>query len=81
MRSIIFCPNSEKKYGQLLRARRSSKGNIKKKRKMNVDGPDHYTGAVECIGAMAAAYGTDRVRSFCQLNSFKYIWRLHTSYM
>jgi hypothetical protein len=47
-------------------------------KKMNVDGPDHYTGAVECIDAMAAAYGPDRVRTFCQLNAFKYIWRMHT---
>jgi len=45
---------------------------------MDVDGPPHYTGEIECIDAMVSAFGPERVRTFCQLNSFKYVWRMHT---
>jgi hypothetical protein len=38
-----------------------------------------YTGEIECIDAMVSAFGTEHVRIFCQLNAFKYIWRLHST--
>lgn len=41
-----------------------------------VNHPSHYTnGSIECIDAMVAAYGKDRVADYCIINSFKYIWR------
>ena len=41
-----------------------------------VNHPDHYTnGSIECIDAMVAAYGKDRVAEYCVINAFKYIWR------
>jgi hypothetical protein len=43
-----------------------------------VDGPPHYTGEIECIDAMVSAFGPERVRTFCQLNAYKYVWRMHT---
>eukprot|EP01049_Picozoa_sp_SAG25_P018089 SAG25_NODE_5020_length_713_cov_0.996743_3_plen_66_part_01 len=45
---------------------------------MNVDGPPHYTGEIECIDAMVSTFGPEHVRIFCQLNAFKYVWRMHT---
>lgn len=42
----------------------------------NVNHPNHYNNnKIECIDAMIAAYGEDAVKSFCQCNAFKYIWR------
>ena len=41
-----------------------------------VNHPNHYTnGSIECIDAMVAAYGKDRVADYCIINAFKYIWR------
>lgn len=41
-----------------------------------VNNPSHYTsGSIECIDAMESAYGTDTVKTFCQGNAFKYLWR------
>lgn len=41
-----------------------------------VNHPKHYTqGDIECIDAMIAAKGIDKVIAFCECNAFKYIWR------
>ena len=43
----------------------------------NVNHPSHYNqGDIECIDAMIAAYGVEAVKTFCLLNSFKYLWRM-----
>ena len=42
-----------------------------------VNHPQHYNqGSIECIDAMASAFGKEEVKSFCKLNAFKYLWRL-----
>ena len=38
--------------------------------------PAHYTGSIECIDAMIAAYGKEQVAIFCKICAFKYLWRL-----
>lgn len=41
-----------------------------------VNHPAHYkTGRVECIDAMAAAFGKEAVKHFCLCNVFKYLYR------
>lgn len=40
-----------------------------------VHSPSHYTGEIECIDAMRAAFTRQEVAAFCKLNAFKYIWR------
>ena len=45
-----------------------------------VQNPSHYQSMVggldiDCITAMRAAFGDADVKSFCLLNSFKYLWR------
>lgn len=41
-----------------------------------VNKPVHYADSkIECIDAMEAAFGTEKVMDFCLCNSFKYIWR------
>lgn len=43
-----------------------------------VDHPDHYNqGEIECIDAMIAAFGEEKVRDWCVMTSFKYHWRYH----
>lgn len=40
--------------------------------------PSHYNqGDIECIDAMVAAFGAERVRTYCEIAAFKYNWRLH----
>lgn len=44
-----------------------------------VDHPSHYNqGDIECIDAMISAFGTEKVKAFCQCNAFKYMWRSDT---
>lgn len=39
--------------------------------------PSHYNqGDIECIDAMIAAKGIEKVRIFCELSAFKYQWRM-----
>lgn len=40
-----------------------------------VDHPSHYKGKYECIDVMIECFGIEEVKSFCKLNSFKYLWR------
>lgn len=41
-----------------------------------VNNPSHYTqGGIECIDAMTAAFGRERVADFCRCNAFKYLLR------
>ena len=45
-----------------------------------VNHPSHYQSynpkvSIECIDAMRAAFGDDNVKTFCLINSFKYIYR------
>ena len=40
-----------------------------------VNSPPHYTGEVECIDAMVAAFGKEKVETYCQIAAFKYVWR------
>ena len=45
-----------------------------------VNHPTHYQSynpkvSIECIDAMRAAFGDDNVKTFCLINSFKYIYR------
>ena len=42
----------------------------------NINHPEHYTGPIECIDAMIAAYGKEQVAIFCKICAFKYLWRL-----
>ena len=45
-----------------------------------VERPAHYAAGdndIECIDAMRAAFGSESVRIFCELNTFKYLWRMH----
>ena len=42
----------------------------------NVEHPQHYNqGGIECIDAMIAAKGIEKVKAFCECNAFKYAWR------
>lgn len=46
--------------------------------KDNVNSPEHYAlSQIECIDAMKEAYGQAAVVTYCELNAFKYIWRMH----
>ena len=45
------------------------------KKNDEVNSPKHYTGDIECIDAMVAAFGEDQVRIYSKLNAFKYLWR------
>lgn len=40
-----------------------------------VNHPSHYSGDIECIDAMLQQFGVEKVKSFCLLNAFKYLWR------
>ena len=41
-----------------------------------VNHPSHYkTGKYECIDVMIEVFGIEKVKAFCELNSFKYLWR------
>ena len=42
----------------------------------NINHPEHYSGTIECIDAMIAAYGKEQVAIFCKICAFKYLWRL-----
>jgi hypothetical protein len=42
-----------------------------------VDQPSHYADSdIECIDAMVAAFGQDKVNIYAEIASFKYIWRM-----
>ena len=41
----------------------------------SIDHPEHYAGDIECIDAMIQQFGVEKVKAFCLLNSFKYLWR------
>ena len=41
----------------------------------NVDHPEHYQGAHECIDVMRAMFGDEAVAAFCRCNAFKYRFR------
>ena len=40
-----------------------------------VNHPLHYAGKAECIDVMIQQFGIEQTKSFCILNSFKYLWR------
>ena len=42
-----------------------------------INSPKHYKDGdgVECIDAMIAAFGREAVNTYCQIVSFKYLWR------
>lgn len=45
-----------------------------------IDNPTHYQSCnsdinIDCITAMRAAFGDDKVAIWCRLNAFKYCWR------
>jgi hypothetical protein len=41
-----------------------------------VSHPSHYcTGKFECIDVMLEVFGVEKVKAFCQLNAFKYLYR------
>ncbi len=40
-----------------------------------VSSPSHYAGDIECIDAMVAAFGLERVQDYAAISAFKYIWR------
>lgn len=43
-----------------------------------VNHPSHYcTGKYECLDVMEEVFGTERVKDFCLLNAFKYIYRCY----
>ena len=40
--------------------------------------PKHYMqGNMECIDAMVAVFGKEAVATYCRMNAFKYLWRMH----
>ena len=47
----------------------------------DVNQPKHYMGEgldgqnIECIDAMVAVYGEERVKEWAEINAFKYQWR------
>ena len=42
-----------------------------------VSRPSHYAdSAIECIDAMVAAFGQDKVNIYAEIAAFKYIWRM-----
>ena len=42
-----------------------------------VDQPSHYANSdIECIDAMVAAFGQDKVNTYAAIAAFKYIWRM-----
>ena len=42
----------------------------------NINHPDHYkTGNYECIEVMKEIFGEEKVKDFCKMNAFKYLWR------
>ena len=44
-----------------------------------VNSPEHYSKGnnIECIDAMASAFGKETVEDYARVNAFKYIWRAH----
>lgn len=40
-----------------------------------VNHPNHYAGEIECIDAMLQQFGVEKVKAFCELSAFKYLWR------
>ena len=41
-----------------------------------VNHPSHYSsGKYECIEVMKEVFGVEKVKVFCELNAFKYMWR------
>lgn len=41
-----------------------------------VNKPEHYChGKYECIDVMQEVFGNEKVKAFCELNAFKYLWR------
>jgi hypothetical protein len=43
-----------------------------------VQQPAHYAGkGVECIDAMVAAFGKDKVDIYAEIAAFKYLWRMN----
>ena len=41
-----------------------------------VNHPSHYSnGKYECIEVMHSIFGAEKVKAFCELNAFKYMWR------
>lgn len=41
----------------------------------DVDHPEHYQGAFECIDEMVALFGVEAVKAFCRCNVYKYRYR------
>ena len=42
-----------------------------------VSQPSHYSaGEIECIDAMVAVFGRDKVDVYAEIAAFKYIWRM-----
>ena len=41
----------------------------------SVNHPTHYAGSIECIDAMADAFGEEATKAFALGNAFKYLWR------
>jgi len=43
-----------------------------------VSQPSHYADSeIECIDAMVAAFGQDKVNVYAEIAAFKYIWRMN----
>ncbi|MDY6153395.1 MAG: DUF3310 domain-containing protein, partial [Terrisporobacter sp.] len=41
-----------------------------------INHPQHYkNNTYECIDVMLDIFGKEKVLAFCELNSFKYLWR------
>lgn len=37
--------------------------------------PTYYNDKVDCIDMMLQQFGVEKVKAFCLLNAFKYLWR------
>ena len=54
------------------------KNNIEKDNYDSVNKPYHYTsGKFECLDVMRDAFGDERVKTWCILNAFKYLYRCY----
>jgi len=71
--ALCSCDGMEKAWNAIQKFH-NERGEPAKKEQVNH--PDHYNqGDIECIDAMIAAFGVDKVCDWCVMTSFKYHWR------
>ena len=67
--TFIVFPNTEDDFASCMNPPQESEDDL-------VNHPSHYINSgYECIEVMEAIYGPEKVKIFCELNAFKYLWR------